>query len=279
MLYGSSIARELVRLKPRRVSSLGFSVEGWLSGANYSTKRTTFLLFINHRLVDCAPLKRSFEALYGSLLPKGGHPWIYLSLEIDTEKVDVNVHPTKREVRFLDEDDIIEAVCEHAQDCLAGANSSRNFQLTQAILPGASIPEGRKDGAQAPVISRSSGYPQHTVRVDARVQTLDSMGAFTQIEPSDEPASLPYRGLSEGESQKQQQQPPATATARRKIAESECTLASVRKMRERISKARHQGLTDVFQNHTFVGVVDTAKSLSLLQHRKELYIFDHAQIM
>lgn len=235
------------------------------------------MLFINHRLVDCAPLKRSFEALYSSLLPKGGHPWIYLSLEIDTEKVDVNVHPTKREVRFLDEDDIIESVCELAESCLAGANSSRNFQLTQAVLPGATIPQDRADGPRASAMSKGSGYPQHTVRVDARMQTLDSMGTFTPDTSGQEPALASSSQDPAKDSQRQQTQPPATA--RRKIGESDCTLASVKKMRDRIKKDRHEGLTEVFQNHTFVGVVDAAKSLSLLQHRKELYIFDHAHVM
>lgn len=56
---------------------------------------------LEDRLVDCPLLKRSFEALYSNLLPKGGHPWLYISLEIDPDRVDVNVHPTKREVSVM----------------------------------------------------------------------------------------------------------------------------------------------------------------------------------
>lgn len=50
------------------------------------------------RLVDCTPLKRNLEAFYGSLLPKGGSPFVYLSLIIHPARVDVNVSPTKSEV-------------------------------------------------------------------------------------------------------------------------------------------------------------------------------------
>lgn len=95
-----------------------------------SSPNSSFPLLFQDRLVECSSLKRSLEAVYSALLPKGGHPWIYLSLEIDPEKVDVNVHPTKKEVYFLDEDEIIEAVCTQAQSCLATANSSRTFQFT-----------------------------------------------------------------------------------------------------------------------------------------------------
>lgn len=49
------------------------------------------------------------------------------SLEIDPQSVDVNVHPTKREVHFLDEDAIVERVCNVAQDRLLNKSQSRTY--------------------------------------------------------------------------------------------------------------------------------------------------------
>ncbi len=182
-------------------------MHGWISGANWSSKRTTLLCFINNRLVDCPLLKRSIEALYATLLPKGGHPWIYLSITINPANVDVNVHPTKKEVHFLNEDEIVEHICQAAQHKLAGANSSRTFAFSQAVLPilapdvgpGASsaaasdsptrpaLREARSSSSSSSStsanvarrsdgpISSSKGYPQHLVRVDAKTRTLDAM--------------------------------------------------------------------------------------------------------
>lgn len=52
----------------------------------------------------------------------------YSSLEIDPRSVDVNVHPTKREVHFLDEDSIIERVSDALQQALVGQSQSRVFE-------------------------------------------------------------------------------------------------------------------------------------------------------
>ena len=81
------------------------------------------------RLVDCTPLKRAFEGFYGVLLAKGAHPFVYLSLEINPTKVDVNVHPTKREVGFEDEDEIVDLICDALGKKLEKASESRSFKV------------------------------------------------------------------------------------------------------------------------------------------------------
>lgn len=50
-IHGSGLANELVHLKAEN-DRWGFKCDGWISNANYSVKRTTLLLFINHRSVE-----------------------------------------------------------------------------------------------------------------------------------------------------------------------------------------------------------------------------------
>ncbi len=62
-----------------------------------------------------------------------------LSIEIATNNVDVNVHPTKHEVHFLHGDLITATIQKAIEERLLGCNSSRTY-YTQALLPGATVP-------------------------------------------------------------------------------------------------------------------------------------------
>ncbi|TPX58720.1 hypothetical protein PhCBS80983_g02957 [Powellomyces hirtus] len=168
-VYGAAIAKELLEVQ-HDDDRYEFKLEGYVSNANFNTKKMAFLLFINHRSVDSANLKRAIEAVYTEYLPRGTHPFVYLSVEIKPQNVDVNVHPTKREVHFLYEDKIIENICGALQQRLADANQSRTF-YTQSFLPGASGVPSESIAAKA----KSGKAPEHKlVRTDSRSRTLDA---------------------------------------------------------------------------------------------------------
>ncbi|XP_015979427.1 DNA mismatch repair protein Mlh1 isoform X2 [Rousettus aegyptiacus] len=154
-------------------------MKGYISNANYSVKKCIFLLFINHRLVESASLRKAIETVYAAYLPKNTHPFLYLSLEISPQNVDVNVHPTKHEVHFLHEDSILERVQQHVESKLLGSNSSRMY-FTQTLLPGLAGPSGEVVKSTTGVtLSSTSGsgdkvYAHQMVRTDSREQKLDA---------------------------------------------------------------------------------------------------------
>jgi DNA mismatch repair protein MLH1 len=111
------------------------SVDALVSGASYRSRRSTFVLFINDRLVECAPLKRAIEATYAATLPKAERPFAFVALTLPPRTVDVNVHPTKREVRFLRQDDVIEAVRLRVEEALLASNGARTFRAGGAGDP------------------------------------------------------------------------------------------------------------------------------------------------
>jgi DNA mismatch repair ATPase MutL len=65
--------------------------------------------------------------VYSLYLPKHTHPFVYMSLQMPPQNLDVNVHPTKREVQFLYEEVIVEAVSRELEKKLKGSNESRAF--------------------------------------------------------------------------------------------------------------------------------------------------------
>jgi DNA mismatch repair protein MLH1 len=83
---------------------------------------------LKDRLVDCSALQKGFQAFYSTLLPKGGQPFLYLSLKLSPDKIDVNVHPTKSEVLFEDQDEIVQCVMEALGRTLAEQSTSRKLE-------------------------------------------------------------------------------------------------------------------------------------------------------
>jgi hypothetical protein len=108
-------------------AALAFSARGWFSNANYSTKKGEFLLFINHRLVNSPAIKKALDAVYANYLPKGSSFFAYLALNIAPDRIDVNCHPTKFHVSFLNEEDIVAKVQGALTSVLLGANESRVY--------------------------------------------------------------------------------------------------------------------------------------------------------
>lgn len=142
-VYGSAIANELITVDIPARPEYGFlGGKGQITSANYSAKKSIPpVFFINHRSVACDPLRRAIlQGVYSKHLPKGGHAFVYLALDFDPRNLDVNIHPTKRDVRFLFEDEVIDMICTSVQEVLAAQGSSRTFQ-TQTVLtiPGVSV--------------------------------------------------------------------------------------------------------------------------------------------
>lgn len=146
-VFGSTVANELLEIGAED-EPLKFKMEGLVSNANYNVKRATFILFINHRLVNSAAIKKALDQVYAAYLPKGTHSFMYLSLEIHPANIDVNVHPTKMQVHFLHEDSIIEQIQQSLSDKLLGANASRTF-FTQTLLPGVEEPKAGGGGGSS----------------------------------------------------------------------------------------------------------------------------------
>jgi len=100
---------ELLGIDPEELLSVdleksGISIRGFTCppGRCRRTRGKQYLV-VRGRPISPRGLSTSVSAGYGGLLPHGTHPVFVLWLEVDPRQVDVNVHPTKREVRFADE--------------------------------------------------------------------------------------------------------------------------------------------------------------------------------
>lgn len=109
-------------------------------------------LFVNQRPVQDRLLKTALRAAYGDLLFAGRHPMAALFLELDSERVDVNVHPAKAEVRFREPGVVRGLIIGGIKQRLAEAGCRTTSSLGEAALgafsPG-STPPGPGFGGRA----------------------------------------------------------------------------------------------------------------------------------
>lgn len=86
--------------------------------ANLRNNRNNQFLFVNNRPVKDQSITYAVYKAYEELIPKNRHPVFLLFIGIDPEKVDFNVHPTKREVRFEDKSSIFNFIYQAAKEAL-----------------------------------------------------------------------------------------------------------------------------------------------------------------
>jgi len=279
-VYGNGVASELLNFEVAN-DRWGFKSKGWISSLNHSSKRTVFLLFINHRSVESSAIRKAIEQTYSAFLSKGSHPFVYLSLEIDPARVDVNVHPTKREVNFLNEDEIIEVVCEEMRSTLGKVDTSRTF-ITQSLLPGASKPgiqssaENEASKASVPshklsVQKKSTAtpvpqkqYDNNLIRTDSKVRKITTMLPLANAStPSKVGTDLISDGMNYEYMDKEQ---------------TLCRLMSIKELRADVRKNMHNELTNIFASHTFVGVVDEQRRIVAIQGGVKLFLVDYGMV-
>ena len=98
-------------------------VRGFISRPQMTRANRTYQnFFINGRYIRSALLEKALDEAYKDFIVPGQFPAVVLHLDMDPDALDVNVHPTKMEVRFMQEDATRRALYEVVLDCLRGTN-------------------------------------------------------------------------------------------------------------------------------------------------------------
>ncbi|HJJ42148.1 MAG TPA: DNA mismatch repair endonuclease MutL, partial [Methanocorpusculum sp.] len=108
-VFGTGFVKELTEIKH---SSKIAEVHGYItkSGGSMRSTQSRFYLSVNSRQIYSKTLQWAVREGYGTLLPKGMYPAAFLDICVDPRNVDVNVHPTKKEVRISKEREVMRAV-------------------------------------------------------------------------------------------------------------------------------------------------------------------------
>ena len=99
-VYSSDVTQNLKEvLKTDEISKL--KISGYVSTPNYTrSSKKSYHIYINSRTVKDPVFQKAIDMAYKALIANGKYPFVVLNLEIPPSDVDVNVHPTKKEVRY-----------------------------------------------------------------------------------------------------------------------------------------------------------------------------------
>jgi DNA mismatch repair protein MutL len=100
-LFGKNYQSQLVTLQEKTPH---FNIKGYIGKPEYAKKtRGEQFIFVNERFIKNNYLNHAVQVGYENLMPKEYYPFFVLFIEIDPNHIDVNVHPTKTEIKFIDE--------------------------------------------------------------------------------------------------------------------------------------------------------------------------------
>ena len=140
-LFGREIVRELVEIHEvaATVELRGLIGLPSCNRANRNYQKA----FVNNRPVKDKTISHAIQQAYDTLIPKGRHPVAFLFLSLPVELVDVNVHPTKAEIRFINSQAIHDIVAR-------GIRNTLSRTLGVSALPSYTSQRAAKTDADAP---------------------------------------------------------------------------------------------------------------------------------
>lgn len=318
-VFGSEISSKLLSLELGPLEKFGVQkVFGKMSNLDLSFKKSiTPVFFINNRLVTCNPLARALRQVYSNYLPKGDKPFMYLGIMINPEILDVNIHPTKREVRFLHEEEIIEAISSKLNEELSRIDTSRTFKTSSIVtqqplketfentrISKGSVskpPHTPIQNKQSPLANSARRYENKLVRTDASQSKItsfvsnqstppvtllptqrtvsESIQSRKRIENTTESSYIDSNGTTEVENSPLRGR--GSSSRGYKVVPKErvdVNLTSIKRLREAVDGSAHKDLTDIFANMTYVGVVDEERRLATIQHDLKLFLLDYGAV-
>ncbi|MBD3304984.1 hypothetical protein GF339_01365, partial [candidate division KSB3 bacterium] len=189
-LFGRDIIRELTELQE---SAGSLELQGFIGLPScHRATRTYQKIFVNGRPVKDKVISHAIQQAYDTLVPKRRYPVVFLSLRLPVQLVDVNVHPTKMEIRFVNSQTIHNFIVTAIRNALSASVQTTTF----STFSPAGI-EHEPDEALPPASSSlPAGQPQFLATPPAHSLTPFPEAPDSADTSAPDPASLPHHPRS-----------------------------------------------------------------------------------
>ena len=171
-VFGSQLLEDLIDLGSRSAAlqmpdpeepPRTYSIRGFVSRPQVQkNNRNSIFVFVNGRLIRDRLVLHALSAAYHNLMPPACFPFALLFLDCDCEEVDVNVHPSKTEVRFRHQSWVHDFVRDAVREQLMQSRPAPSF--TPGFTPGAMPDPGDFAMASMPSEGPAPVWPEYTLQ-------------------------------------------------------------------------------------------------------------------
>ena len=115
-IFGINVAKKMLEING---NNNDYEISGYISLPEvYKSSRNSIITIVNGRVVKNAELNRTINDSYHSYKPDNYYPIVVLNISVDTSLVDVNIHPTKMDIKFGNIENLLELVSNTIKDKL-----------------------------------------------------------------------------------------------------------------------------------------------------------------
>lgn len=144
-IYSLDLSKELHELE-KADSKANLRISGYVSDPSYTrSSKKSIRIYVNDRPVKCPVVLKAIDMAYKNLLPNGKYPFVILKIEINPHDIDVNAHPTKREIRWREPNLIFNFVISAIDKALSSNTYQQFSEKTDNVLPFTAKPVTEND--------------------------------------------------------------------------------------------------------------------------------------
>ena len=119
-IYGINVAKKMLNVS---AENKDFMINGYISLPEiHRSNRNAMVILVNGRIVRNQELNRVINDAYHSYKPDNRYPVVVLNIEVDPSLVDVNIHPTKMDIKFSNMEDLCKLITTMIKDKITGRN-------------------------------------------------------------------------------------------------------------------------------------------------------------
>lgn len=184
-ILGHTIARQLIPFEAKHEE---WMLHGFISPPDIvRTSKQAQNFMVNGRIVRSSILSRALEEGYHTLIPNKLHPVVVLHLTVPPSEYDVNVHPTKMDVRFKNEQALVEFIRKNVYESLIRSKPLPTFQrdINSRSIPIQS-PRTFSSTQSTPPSSKSNVYiPSHSFKqmYETEMKSRLATGSLNKEQP------------------------------------------------------------------------------------------------